>query len=167
MRLWYRLRQTFRRASVGLRPLDTSAAQHVLPPEAWDLFRAMPRGEQEHALCVYACLAQAPLVVRQAGLLHDVGKSVSRIRLWHRAAHVLLRYAPAGWAQRLRHWRHSEGLRTLSAHAALGAELCATAGLSREVCRLVSLHDVGEPPGDLPQELRAWLDALRRADDTC
>ncbi len=167
MRLWYRLRQTFRRVTVVLRPLDTSVAQQALPPEAWELFQAMPRAEQEHALCVYACLAQALLVVRQAGLLHDVGKSVGRIRLWHRAAHVLLRYAPAGWGQRLRRWRHAEGLVTLEAHAAVGAELCASAGLNQEVCRLVALHDTTDPPGDLSQEFRAWLDALRRADDAC
>ena len=167
MRVWYRLRQAASRATAGVRPLDTRVARQVLPTEGWALFEAMPRAEQEHALRVHAQVSKGPLALQQAALLHDVGKADGRIRLWHRAAHVLLRQAPAGLADRVRRWRHAEGLNWLAQHPSVGAALCAEAGLGEDVCRLVALHDEREAWDDLPAHERARLAALRRADDAC
>ncbi len=127
----------------------------------------MPRAEQEHALCVHAQVREGPLALQQAALLHDVGKADGRILFWHRAAHVLLRHAPAVLGGRVRRWRHAEGLDRLVQHPSLGAALCAEAGLGEDLCRLVALHDEREACDDLPAHERAWLAALRHADDAC
>jgi putative nucleotidyltransferase with HDIG domain len=82
-------------------------------------------------------------VVEKAALLHDVGKSGGRIRLWHRVAKVLLDAFWAGWAERLASddpdsWRYP--FHVQAHHAARGAEMVRKAGGSSELAALIADH---------------------------
>jgi hypothetical protein len=82
----------------------------VLTPASLALFRSMATQDQRHGLDVYTTLQQAGHTDRDlltAALLHDVGKSITRLYPWQRAIFVLLdRFAP----RLLAHLSRSDGL---------------------------------------------------------
>ncbi len=166
LRLSYRLRQFWEALRARPDPQALEAAQRVLAPSLWALFRQMPPNEQAHALRVFQRLRQAghtehDLLV--AALLHDVGKALHHPRLWERVA-VVLAYAccprrafqlgegePRGWRRPFVLARQ---------HPEWGARLAADAGASPEVAALIRHHQTFPPPPDLPH-----LAALQAADD--
>ena len=138
------------------------ALEDRLEPAQRRLFLTMDWADQRHCLDVYHLLVEWGYDhddLLQAALLHDVGKSLARVRLWHRVAIVLAQAIhsniigrlgsdrPSSWRYPLYvHWRHAD----------LGARLAQAVGCRPRVVELIRRHD--EAGGD---EL---LEALRRAD---
>ncbi len=145
-------------------PDDLAAAQAVLSPALWGLFRAMPLNEQAHGLRVWRAVGgpTAPPEVQIAALLHDVGKALHRIALWERIVAVLGRALTPRLARRLAQGA-PRGLRRPFAiaahHPAWGARLLQTSGAPAEAVRLVAAHQSPPTPDDL------WLQRLQAADE--
>lgn len=157
----YRIRQFVRAAGKQGPPPDLGEMAGLLTADQRRLFAAMAVVDQEHCLRVARTLRAAGHSERsllQAALLHDCGKSVTRIAVWERVAHVLLqRLAPAlpGRLGSSRPGGVGHGLHVLAHHTALGAELAAQAGCPPETIDL--LRGAGEP---------RLQSALAQADDT-
>ncbi len=165
LRLSYRLRQFWKALRARPDPQRLKAAQRLLSPPLWALFRQMPPNEQAHALRVFQRLQQAGHTDRDlltAALLHDVGKALHRPRLWERVV-VVLAYAccpvrafhlgegqPRGWRRPFVLARQ---------HPAWGARLVAEAGAAPKVVALIRHHQTFPPP-DIPH-----LAALQAADN--
>lgn len=138
-----------------------------LPAAAVELFQAMPRYDQRHALSVFRTLRQqghAEPDLLAAALLHDVGKTVPRgggLRLWHRVAVVLMRAFWPGLLERLGRdepgsWR--QAFYVQQHHAALGAELARQAGCSTTTVDMIRRHE--DPPERTDDPLLAALQAV-------
>ncbi len=157
----------------GMWPWDTTeevreAAQWLSPP-ALSLWQQQPRRDRRHSLRVLRTLqrwGQTHPALMQAALLHDVGKSLARIRLWHRAVWVLVQAVNEGWAERL---AHPEGWRfpfwVLAEHPRLGAALAQQAGCDPDAVWLIAHHqDVAVTEHPSRQQ---WLACLQAADELC
>lgn len=168
----YRVQQFIHAATAWIRAegVDEALIASYLPPRAVDLFLSMPYYDQQHALNVLGTLQDQGYSdpdLMAAALLHDVGKSVSRVsrpRLWHRVATVL---GHAFWPELLERLSHEDpggGWRQpfyiQEHHAALGAQLAQEAGCSPITVGLIRHH---EEPGS--QTLEPGLAALRAADN--
>ncbi len=152
MRATYRVRQFLRVMAAWVRPatVNKDLVREALPPQAVDLFLAMPGYDREHAWAVFEALRSAghdhPDLLA-AALLHDVGKSGSgaaRIRIWHRVATVLLRAFWPGAMERIGQDRPENWRRPFFVqqhHAALGAELARAAGCSAGAVELIRRHE--------------------------
>lgn len=164
----YRVRQFARATGAWIRREDVAEAlpSQYLSEQAVDLFLAMPRYDQQHALNVFYTLQQQghdqpDLLV--AALLHDVGKSPSPgggLRLWHRVAVVLMRVLWPRLLDRLgsdmsEDWRRPFYIQ--QRHAAIGAELARQAGCSLLTVDLIRHHE--DEPGYRDEMLLAVLQA--------
>jgi hypothetical protein len=166
----YRVQQFLSAVNSWVRPDrgDLDLAREFLPPEALDLFGAMPRYDRRHALDVLGTLRRERHTepdLLAAALLHDVGKTAhdrDPLRLWHRVIVVLLRaLAPGRLAAFARDepgsWRQPFFVQ--QNHAAIGAELALRAGCSRATAELIRRHEDSIAVTDDPQ-----LAALKAAD---
>jgi hypothetical protein len=166
----YRVQQFLRAASSWVRPDrgDPDLASEYLPPEALDLFAAMPRYDRRHALGVLRTLRRKEYTepdLLAAALLHDVGKTAhdrDPLQLWHRVMVVLLQVlAPGRLAVFARDepgsWRQPFFVQLN--HANIGAELALRAGCSRGTAELIRRHEDPIAVTDDPQ-----LAALKTAD---
>lgn len=157
----YRVQQFARAVGAWFRPdgADETLLARYLAPDAVALFRTMPHYDQQHALRVAQTLraqGQDDADLLAAALLHDVGKSasggpgasrVSRLRLWHRVATVLMRALRPGLLEQIGRdepgsWRRAFYVQ--QHHAALGAELARRAGCSARTEALIRDHE--DPP---------------------
>lgn len=125
------------------------------------LFKDMHRIDQRHSLDVFHTLYGAGYrdpVLLQAALLHDVGKSASRITILHRVVVVLMKKAVPGWLEGLVQdgggWKH--GLAVYASHAAISARLVQEVS-SPEVVFLIAEHHNSDPQDDRLAILR-WAD---------
>jgi hypothetical protein len=131
----------------------------------------MPKGDQQHGLCVLQALRQsdhvAPELV-QAALLHDVGKASGGLSLPYRVAIVLLEAFFPRWLVTLsaRPYGFGRPFYVHRHHAELGAALCEQAGCPGATVHLVRFHK-GEIPPETDEYTRNLLKALRAADDRC
>jgi len=140
-----RIRQFGRALAARISPDEYDLVEARLTPAQATLFRRMSRCDQRHCLDVFYALSRAGHRddhLLQAALVHDVGKSAARLRIWHRVAVVLLgRFAP-GWLRRLaansQAW--SEPFAVHVHHAELGASWAAEAGCSPEMVNLIRRH---------------------------
>jgi hypothetical protein len=167
VRVGYRLWQTLRRATAGLRSRDLSAVAGVLPPDAYALFERMTAADQDHALCVHARVRDGALALQQAALMHDVAKGLAGVGLWDRTLHVLRRHLSPRTGRWLVSLGDRERLASIERHAAQGAALCTQVGLAQEVCELVAHHDGSVPDEGLSPRQRELLAELRAADEAC
>lgn len=138
------------------------AARHLSAAEfeLWARLSGRDRGHSVRVLRRLLAAGEPDALLLKAALLHDIGKAVVPVRLWHRIALVLLEAAGEPWPSRLaradgRAW--SRTLEVLHRHAAIGAELARAAGSEPALVDLIARHD--GPIGD-DRRLRR----LRRAD---
>jgi hypothetical protein len=173
----YRIHQFF--ASVRARSLnltEANLAQRFLPEEAFELFRAMPAGDQRHSLMILQGLLEQgyrdrPLL--QAALLHDVAKA--DVHLWHRTVVILLNAVSKQLLPRLassspRSWRYPFYLSLY--HPEIGAEMAARAGVDPRAVTLIRHHQSkpkhsnGNSWGRAVEgDLGKWQRALKALDD--
>lgn len=140
---------------------------HFLSEAQTRLFQGMSPVERRHAVAVLRTLQQAgrvDLALGQAALLHDVGKTEGRIRLWHRVLVVLLQACCPGSLGKLEaadpsSWRYPFYVELH--HAELGALMVARAGAEDGVVRLIQDHhstprrEAGQKEADLLVKLQA------------
>jgi putative nucleotidyltransferase with HDIG domain len=165
----YRVRQFVQAAGAWMRPEDAEEVRRYLSPAAAELYQAMPRYDQQHALHVLRTLqgkGHTDPDLLAAALLHDVGKTVHQtgaLRLWHRVAVVLMRALRPGLLEQIGKdrpgsWR--QPFHVQQHHAAMGAELARAAGCSERTVELILHHEDRSS-----QERDPLLAVLRAADD--
>ena len=160
--MFYRLHQFLQAISPHLDSSEISWALDHLPPEASSLFLRQSKSEQRHALDVAQSLMSEKnaLTVSNfqnllvAALLHDCGKSMVSIHLWHRVFIVLMQKMPHSLWSRLERSASifAAPLKTASQHALWGANLAKRAGLDPEICLLI--HDHHSPNTELGRLLK-------------
>ena len=167
MAILYRVNQFLRQVRRGPDPAIDAALRALLTDEQWRLVQRLTPADRRHLLAVHAELVRDgwrdPDLLR-AALLHDVGKAgnLRRVGLSHRVANVLLNaFAPSLLARMAdpddRGWR--QGLYLARHHAALGAEMARTAGVSERTSWLIAHHHDGTISGDTA------LNVLHRIDE--
>jgi hypothetical protein len=172
-RVLYRVRQFYLALRAATDPRDFEQARSVLTPAQMALFTGMQSNERAHAVGVYHQLGaqgETSSDLLAAALLHDVGRSLSPLRLWERILIVLARAVfPAQsrrWgnlpAEGLRGWRRAFIVAEL--HPAWGAALAAEAGASPRLVALIRLHQE-VPPTEADPETRRLLSKLQAVDD--
>lgn len=139
-------------------------AQH-LNRRQLGLFDTMSSADRHHCTAVLRTLQDdgfSDPSLLTAALLHDVGKTLGPVRIWHRVVAVLARAfvpswwesvdaEPGTWLYPLYVHRH---------HATLGSQLAAQAGCGEDTVWLIAHHEDAEPPsqaGDRREELLANL----------
>jgi hypothetical protein len=164
----YRVQQFIRAVGAWFWPeeIEETLLSRYLSPQGVDLFRTMPRYDQQHALSVYRTLQQQgheePDLLA-AAWLHDAGKTAPRddgVRLWHRVAVVLMRTFWPGLLEQVgqdrpERWRRPFYIQ--QHHAAIGAKLALQAGCSSATVDLIRRHE--DPPGQADDPLLAALHA--------
>lgn len=168
----YRVQQFIQAVGAWFWPEKVEEALLIryLSPQGVELFRTMPRYDQQHALRVYRTLQQQGHEqpdLMAAAWLHDVGKTAprsGRLRLWHRVAVVLMRAFWPGLLERVGQDKPGSWRRPFYVqqhHAAIGAELALEAGCSPATVDLVRQHE--DPPGQTDDPLLAALHAADSA----
>jgi hypothetical protein len=167
----YRVRQFALALGASISPERSDTLKEYLEAPQLELFHKMPQVDQQHGLAVFRALQEAgerEKSLLQAGLLHDAGKSLGPVRIWHRVIAVLAKaLTPQLWeTMDGKPGRWSYPFYVHRQHAALGAELARQAGCSSEVVWLIGHHE------DRLQEIQAkgreskLLAALQVADRT-
>jgi putative nucleotidyltransferase with HDIG domain len=113
------------------------------------MFQSLHPHDQRHLLVVYQKAGDAglPDSVRQAALLHDIGKvtlSGKRISLAARIIHVILQRISPSTDRALAELNLpglGVGLRLANHHGKLGADRLRALGVSCRVCEIVEIHD--------------------------
>ncbi len=155
-----------------LDPAEVHLARSLLQPAELRLFAAMHPRDRRHSMDLLRALdadteqghgTPPSPELRQAALLHDVGKG--HLELWDRVAFVLLGAASqplvdglasesgAAWQQALWRLRH---------HAALGAERLVGAGSTPRVVELVRRHTAPLADAGEDHELARLIEADQR-----
>ena len=133
------------------------------------LFRRMPSMDQHHCLAVVRSLREGghtdPSLLG-AALLHDVGKALGPVRIWHRVVAVLAKaLVPLKWAmveEKPGTWLYP--FHVHQHHAALGAELARQEGCASEVVWLIAHHEDHQGEGQFGDRMSGLLAALQAAD---
>ena len=165
----YRIRQFLSALHPDAQSADVEAG-HFLSEAQTQLFQGMSPVERRHAVAVLRTLqraGQVDLVLGQAALLHDVGKTGGRIRLWHRVLVVLLQACCPGALGKLgaadpTSWRYPFYVELH--HAELGALMAARAGVEDAGVRLIDRHH-STPRDEASQAERELLSRLQAADE--
>ncbi len=154
----HRISQFWRHSSARVAAAETARATEILGPALIPLFLALPVNEQRHGLDVLAAVDRAgpaDLVLRQAALLHDMGKAGARFSILDRSLAVFLdavsprlfhRFLSARPAFRQRHEMYRD-------HAAVGAARLAAAG-AHELAAVVAEHHSPNPRLEVTRRLR-------------
>lgn len=149
----YRVYQVWR--SLAARPLDErdrEVLRAALPDGGRALFATMTRNDQRHSMTVYYALRETGCDdpdLLAAALLHDSGKGAGRVPFVVRPAVVLLRrFAPRvmDWLARSRRPWYRRPFYFASHHAAIGADLAASAGLSERAVLMIRTHHQPDGP---------------------
>lgn len=148
--MFYRVHQFIRAVFPHLDPSDINWAINHLSPEASELFLQQSPIEQRHAIDVAESIIKAkhPLTFYEfqnlitAALLHDCGKSIASIRLWHRVFIVLMLKMPRFFRLSIErgHSVLAFPLKIDTRHALWGGYLAQKAGLNSDVCLLIREH---------------------------
>jgi len=133
-----------------------------LPPERVALFHRMHRVDQRHCLDVFYALRNTGCtdpVLLEAALIHDAGKAIARITIWHRVCFVLLgRFAPRRLARLAgdgQGWRAP--FAAYLSHAERSARLAQKAGSAPEVVACIREHHRSESNDSRSATLQ-WAD---------
>lgn len=146
----YRLHQFINAVFPNINISDIKWALNHLPPEASELFLRQSRIEQRHAIDVARNIiaANTPLSLSDyetlitAALLHDCGKALVTIRLWHRIFIVVMQKMHLGIRLHLEQSNSvfASPLKMATQHALWGESLAKKAGLNSKVCLLIREH---------------------------
>ncbi|HEM60722.1 MAG TPA: HD domain-containing protein [Chloroflexi bacterium] len=165
----YRVRQFTLALGSHLSVHDAGEAEEYLHGSQLELFRQMSSMDQRHCLAVARALREAghtePSLLR-AALLHDAGKALGPVRVWHRVGAVLIN---ALWP---RAWHTAEDndetwlypFHVHRHHAQLGAQLAREAGCGPEEVWLIAHHEDDAPPAGGDERRNRLLTALLAAD---
>ena len=169
--LLYRMRQCWLtiRAST-LSDGDQAIVKDVLTPAQQVLFARMQLSEQHHGLRVLKMLQEQDETDHElmaAALLHDVGKSRYRLRLWER---VLIVLGKAFFLGQVRRWGRAplswwnRPFVVAEQHPDWGASLALEAGCSPLAVDLIRYHQAESPPQSASPRERRLLHLLQQAD---
>jgi putative nucleotidyltransferase with HDIG domain len=115
------------------------------------LFFAQPPADQQHGL---AAARHAPLGLRRAALLHDIGKQMSGLGVWGRSlasAAAKLHIPVRGrFAQYL-------------AHGPIGAEMLEAVGVEQVIVDYARCHHAERPKSISPEDWALLVEADRKA----
>lgn len=148
--MFYRIHQFWQALFPQIQAEEAAWLEANLGQKALSLFYTQTPADQRHALDVAKSITvhksnltkEEYQILFVAALLHDCGKSLTKVRLWHRIFIVLAQRLPT-WA-----WSFLENSSTPLAvpltmstrHADWGAELAAKARLDHEICILIQKH---------------------------
>ncbi len=170
--LLYRMRQFWMALRVStLNDNDQALVEETLTPKQQKLFARMQLSEQHHALRVLNMLREQDETdpdLMVAALLHDVGKSRYRLRLWERVLIVLGRaFCPERvdrWGRASLSWWNRPFV-VAEQHPDWGASLALEAGCSPLAVDLIRYHQAESPPQSASPRERRSLFLLQEADD--
>ena len=154
----YRVGQVAAAHRARLDDADRAEALSNLTPELGRLFLGMAVRDQEHALRVLRRLGDADASLRQAALLHDVGKTLAPLGTPGRSLVVLAR-ARGSLAMLCRVPLLGRRVRRYVSHPAIGAEMLRAAGADQSVIEIVAEHQSARPALAATARLQA-IDAV-------
>jgi hypothetical protein len=155
MKPWRRrVAQFFGALTARVRPEDMVAISNYLEPQQMALFRRMSLWDQSHSLNVFARLraaGQTDSELLQAALLHDAGKSLAPVTVWHRVFVVLLASVNKSALKRISTNDSTWGapISALVGHSESGARLAGEAGCSALVQEYICQHDKPSATGSV------------------
>ncbi|AFM42103.1 putative domain HDIG-containing protein [Desulfosporosinus acidiphilus SJ4] len=148
--MFYRTHQFIEAFFPRIYPSELLWAKQILSPQANLLFLQQSKAEQRHALAVAKSLlpyqeslsSSEYLDLITAALLHDCGKSLTKIRLWQRVFIVLIQQLPQGIWSLLKNGPSllAAPLQIADHHARWGSNLAQEIGLNSRVCLLINDH---------------------------
>ena len=148
--MFYRVHQFTQAFFPHIDPSEIKWAKDNLSTEAYSLFLKQSRSEQRHALDVARSIMTNKQALSSsdfhnlltAALLHDCGKSIIPIRLWHRVFIVLIQQLPNSIWSRLEtsHTVFALPIKISTQHATWGECLAQEARLNPEICLLIREH---------------------------
>lgn len=133
-------------------------ATTLLGPELAPLFTALPVNEQRHALNVLATVERMggrDLVLRQAALLHDVGKGQTGFSVLDRSLAVFLEAVSPRAMRLLTKLRPGFGARyqAYADHAVVGAARLRSLG-AFQLAAVIAEHHLPNPTLEVTRQLR-------------
>ena len=155
----HRVGQFWRHASAQVSPAESATAERILGPDLAPLFARLPVNDRRHGLDVLQTVTkldgQPSLLLQQAALLHDVGKSGSEFSVIDRSVTVFLDAVSPRLLARLMRARPGFARRHAAYrdHARIGADRLRAAGAA-ELAAIVAEHHAGHPVLDVTRRLQ-------------
>lgn len=155
----HRVGQFWRHASASVSEQELGAAEQLLGPALWPLFAPLPVNDQRHGLDVLETITRLEgrpaQLLRQAALLHDVGKAGARFSVVDRSVTVFLRAASPRLFQAVLQARPRFARRhaIYADHARIGAERLRAAG-APELAAVVAEHHDPHPALEVTRSLQ-------------
>jgi len=154
----HRVGQFWRHRWARVTPAESERATEVLGPALAPLFLALPVNERRHGLDVLAAVdhaGPADRLLRQAALLHDMGKAGARFSILDRSLAVFLDAVSARLFRRFLSVRpaYRQRYEMYRDHAAVGAARLAAAG-AQELAAVLAEHHSPNPSLEVTRRLR-------------
>lgn len=148
--MFYRIVQFYRAFFPNVKSSEIKWVQENIPPETFALFLKQSPSEQRHSIDVAQSIIKCKnqlvdsdyRTLQTAAIIHDCGKSLVRLRLWHRVFIVLMQKAPGTlWLQiEQSSTIFALPLKVATQHPLWGESLAQQAGIKPEVCLLIRTH---------------------------
>jgi len=158
----HRVGQFWRHSSARVSPAETASAESILGPSLAGFFLELPVNDQRHGLDVLhtidRALPDAASILRQAALLHDMGKAGAALSVLERSLTVFLAALSPRLLQGVLRLRPGLARRyaIYADHARIGAERLRAAG-AIELAAVIAEHHAAKPRSEVTS-------ALQRAD---
>ena len=155
----HRVGQFWRHASARVSEQERGAAERLLGPALWALYAQLPVNDQRHGLDVLDTITRREVkpgrLLRQAALLHDVGKAGAHFSVVDRSLTVLLQAVSPRALKAVLRARPALARRyeIYADHARIGAAQLRAAGAA-ELAAIVAEHHAGEPESEVVRQLQ-------------